>query len=283
MVSLAQQLNALLIGLGGAFLAMLAIVAALPGETNLAVDGPQQRARRDFFQTGICLVVCALVGVLCLGVLASDAVPQNLPSMIGLVPREQLLFDIALVFVYFCCIGLLESLKFLEIVVGGIRTRSSAHVVENTGFLSYLKFILVELCSKSSGVTRRIQIVFLLLLCLHCLHSYWQNFNLGYLGPKDHFWLSAGIPLLAAVIGFVGTCFRRWKNISMRAASVPPSSNLLMWFTGFTAVVFYVFLYSEILLVELIYGLNLTLVFCLAVSSLFTSERPFLGAKMEEG
>lgn len=257
LISLAQQLNALLIGLGGAFLAMIAIVTALSSEQTQGKSKVKFRAKKDFLQSGICLVICALAGILCMGAIAANAIP-SIPEgeVVGSFPRAILLFDIALVFVYLCCIGLLESLRFLEIV-------------------------LSDEIEKGPSLTRLAQWLFLALLCINASGSIFFHLRTGYLNAPVPVLMFIGGPVAIAVLSALGTHGRRETNLNMPIAPVPPSANLQVLCTGLTLALFYQALHFKPLPAEVVMPVCLTMILGVAVSSLFTANRPILQAEME--
>lgn len=257
LISLAQQLNALLIGLGGAFLAMIAIVTALSSEQTQGKSKVKFRARKDFLQSGICLVICALAGILCMGAIAANAVP-TVPGgeMVGSFPREVLLFEIALVFVYLCCIGLLESLRFLEIV-------------------------LTDEIEKGPSLTRLAQWVFLALLSINASGSVIFHFRNGYLNTPVPVLVFIGGPIVIAAFSALITYGMRKAQPEKSISPVPPSANLQVLCTGLTLVLFYQAMHFKPLPAEFITFNCLTMVLGVAVSSLFTANRPVLQGKMD--
>lgn len=257
LISLAQQLNALLIGLGGAFLAMIAIVTALSSEQMQGKSKVKYRAKKDFLQAGICLVICALAGILCMGAIAANAIPIGPDGeMVGSFPREILLFDISLVFVYLCCIGLLESLRFLEIV-------------------------LSDEIEKGLSLSRLAQWVFLMLLCINAAGSIYFHCRNGYLAGPLPVLVFIGGPIAVALLSALATQGRRETDLKMPIAPVPPSANLQVLCTGLTLALFYQALHFKPFPAEIVMPFCLTMILGVAVSSLFTANRPILQAEME--
>lgn len=304
-VILAQQFNNLLIGLGGAFLAMMAIVTAI----HVKETGPgaemKNFARRDFLAASSSLVVCALVGVVCMSMISAGSSIAPL--------KDDAAFHVACSFLFLCTFGLLECLNTLgllllvgdedeTIIEGASKTPIMKRIPRLRVLIRKLAFSAFRFFSGRAKLTRlnpfqRGQFIFgavlrffLILSCLFSLGS-------AHLYAQDHrsevpFWPQLVYigPFLLASYAAWETFRRRRKLGNMEVSPIPPTVSVKSVATCLLLALFFQGWFGLATPGWVTIMLNLTLVLFAAVSTHFTMNRPILhvrvlakGAKKEWG
>lgn len=278
---LAQQLCSLLIGLGGAFLAMMAIVTTLPQKEHGLAGQMKAFARRDFLASASSLVLCALAGVVCMSSVSAEFLP------IG--SETEVFFHVACVFIYLCCFGLLECFNSLgliltvddedDIVRPRVTERSETFRLGSLlrGETNIVDLWQLREAHSAAALALRL---FLLVSCLFAVGTSWRFGQVDGFGSRLPFQLFVMGPILLSGSAFLVTTSRRKRLANMEVSPIPPTVSLQAISTSTVLALFFHSWFVPALPVWLIVSLCLTLVLFTAASTHFTMGRPMLYARL---
>lgn len=294
-IILAQQLNNLLIGLGGAFLAMMAIVTAITlKETGLG-GAMKTFARRSFLAASSSLVVCALVGVVCMSMISAG----NGEGPLG----DDAVFHVACSFVFFCIFGLLECLNTLGLLLlegeeddaiikryheeftGQKKPKEPKATESIIGRLR--RFLLGHSMFTRSGIFQKGQYAsglalrfFLVLTSLFAIGSVVLYARAQQASIPGRFWWIVGPPIALTLFAASYTLWRRDENKTMEVSPIPPTVSIKSLATCILLILFFQGWFHPLVPGWVTVMINLTLILFTAISTHFTMNGPILYASI---